>query len=110
MEREVLPSFGFTDEQLRELARDELCLKRIKELVGSGVAIPEARANPITNNFTSKNFVTVVRVKATDLIKDIKVSDDDIKKYYDSHKSELKTEPKRKVEFVRLALTDARRS
>ena len=39
-------------------------------------------------------------------MKDIKVTDDDIKKYYETHKSELKTDPKRKVEFVRLALTD----
>src|SRR5262249_15207636 len=34
VEKNVLPSLGFTDEQLRELAHDELCLKRIKDLIG----------------------------------------------------------------------------
>ncbi len=106
VERGILPSLGFTDEQLREIARDELCLKRIKDLVGSAVTLPESESKSNYDQLYGKNFVTVVRVKATDLTKDVKVSDDDVKKYYDSHSSELKTEQKRKVEFVRLALTD----
>ena len=101
-----LPSMGFTDEQLREIARDELTLKRLKDLVGSSVSMPESEAKSNYQELYGKNFVSVIRLKNSDLSKDIKVSDDDIKKYYDSHKSELKTEPKRKVEFVRLALTE----
>src|SRR5260370_27062082 len=42
VERAILPSLGFTNEQLRELARDELCLKKIKEIVASGVSLPES--------------------------------------------------------------------
>jgi len=106
VEQNVLPSLGFTNEQLREVARDEISLKRLKELVGSSVSLPESEAKSNYEQLYSKNFVTVVRVKTADLLKDIKISDDEIKKYYDTHKSELQTEPKRKVEFVRLALTD----
>ena len=40
------------------------------------------------------------------MIKDIQVSDEDVQKHYDAHKAELKTDEKRKVEFVSLALTD----
>ena len=101
-----LPSLGFTDEQLREIARDELNLKKIKDLVGSSVTLPESEAKSNFEQVYGKNFVTVVRVKATDLTKDVKVSDDDIKKYYEAHQAELKTEEKRKVEFVRLGLTE----
>jgi peptidyl-prolyl cis-trans isomerase D len=106
VEREILPSFGFTDEQLRELARYALCLKKIKDLVGSSVSLPESEAKSNYEQLYGRNFVTVVHVRTADMLKDIKVSDDDIKKYYESHKSELNTEPKRKIEFVRLALTD----
>ncbi len=106
VEKNTLPSLGFTDEQLRELAHDVLCLKRIKNLVGSAVSLPESESKSNFEQLYGRNFVTVVRLKATDLTKDIKVSDDDIKKYFDSHQSELKTEPKRKVEFIRLALTE----
>src|SRR5256885_5834106 len=106
VERGVLPSLGFTDEQLRELARDELCLKRIKEVVASGVSFPESESKSNYEQLYGKNFVSVVRVRSADFLKEIKPSDDDVKKYYEAHKSELKTEEKRKVEFVRLALSD----
>jgi peptidyl-prolyl cis-trans isomerase D len=106
VERTVLPSLGFTNQQLRELAHDALCLKRIMELVGAAVSRPESENKSSYEQLYGKNFVSVVRVKATDLLKDIKVSDDDVKKYFESHQSELKTDPKRKVEFVRLTLNE----
>ncbi len=106
VERTLLPSLGFSDEQLRELAHDELCLKKIRDLVGSSVSLPESESKSNYEELYGKNFASVIRIKTNDLLKDIKVSDDDIKKYYETHKSELKTEPKRKVEFVRLSLTD----
>jgi len=106
VERAILPSLGFTDEQLRELARDELCLKRIKKIVASGVSLPESESKSNYEQVYGKSFVSVVRVRSADFLKEIKVSDDDVKKFYEAHKSELKTEEKRKVEFVRLALSE----
>src|SRR6202030_4849178 len=106
VERNVLPSLGFTDEQLRELARDELCLKRIKGVVASGVSFPESESKSNYEQLYGKNFVSVVRVHSADFVKEIKVSDDDIKKYFEAHKDELKTEEKRKVEVVWLALSE----
>src|SRR5262249_15398740 len=106
VERLVLPSLGFTDEQLRELAHDQLCFKRIKEIVASGVTIPESELKSDYERAYNKNFVSVIWVHSADFAKDIKLSDDDIKKYYEAHKGELNTEEKRTVEFVRLALTE----
>ena len=106
VEQNVLPAFGFTNEQLEQVARDELCLKRIKELVVSGVTLPESEVKSDYQERYGKNFVSVVRVHGADFLKDIKVSDDDVKKYYEAHKNDLRTEEKRKVEFVRLALSD----
>jgi SurA N-terminal domain/PPIC-type PPIASE domain len=106
VERTILPSLGFTDEQLRELAHDELCLKRLKEIVASGVSLPESESKSNYEQLYGKNFVSVVRVRSADFLKEIKVGDDDIKKYYEAHKGELKSEERRKVEFVRLALSE----
>jgi len=50
--------------------------------------------------------VSIIRFQSADLSKDIQVSDEDVQKHYDAHKAELKTDEKRKVEFVSLALTD----
>src|SRR5262249_13626989 len=106
VEQNVLPSFGFTNEQLEQLARDELCLKRIKELVVSGVSLPESEVKSDYHERYGKNFVSVFRVHGADFLKEIKVSDDDVKKYYEAHKNELKSEGRRKIEIVRLTLTD----
>src|SRR5207237_4477291 len=106
VEQNVLPAFGFTNEQLEELARDELCLKRIKEVVASGVSFPESESKSNYEQLYGKNFVSVVRIHSADFLKEIKVSDDDIKKYYEAHKGELKTEESRKVELVRMTLND----
>jgi peptidyl-prolyl cis-trans isomerase D len=60
-------------------------------------------------NFTkayAKMQVAVVRFKPEEFAKDVQVSDDEIAKYYDAHKAELKSEEKRQVKFVTFALTD----
>src|SRR5438477_6152573 len=102
----VLPSLGFSDEQLKELARDAFCLKRIKQLLAASVSLPETEIKSDYEQLYGKNFASVVHVRSADLLKEVQVNDDDIKKYFEAHKAELKTEEKRKVEFVRLALTD----
>ena len=48
----------------------------------------------------------MIRFRAVDFDKDVKISDEDVQKYYDAHKAELKTDEKRKVEFVQLTLTE----
>src|SRR6266513_3554730 len=106
VERVILPSLGFTDEQLREIAREQLCLKRIKGVVTSGVSFPESESKSNYEQLYGRNFVSVVRIRSGDFLKAISVSDDDVKKYYEAHKTELNTEEKRKVEFVRLALSE----
>src|SRR5258706_288450 len=82
-------------------AHDQLCLKRIKQVVASGVSLPESESKSNYEQLYGKNFVSVVRVRSTDFLKEIKPTDDDIQKYYEAHKGELKTDEKRKVEFVR---------
>jgi PPIC-type PPIASE domain len=50
--------------------------------------------------------VSVIRFQVADFGKDIVVNDEDVQKHFDAHKAELKSEEKRKVEFITLALTD----
>jgi peptidyl-prolyl cis-trans isomerase D len=102
----VLAPNGFTDAEIDELARDELCLNRIKELLNAGVSIPEADSKTEFEQFYGKSFVSVVRLRAADFAKEVKIADEDVRTYYDAHKSEFKTEEKRKIEFVRLALSE----
>jgi hypothetical protein len=97
---------GLTEAQIEEVAADGICFDRIKQLAAIGVAVPESESKTNYEQAYGKLFVSAIRLRAADFAKDIKPADDDIRKYYEAHKAELKTEEKRKVEFVTLALTD----
>src|SRR5437667_11683415 len=101
-----LAPLGLAEEHIEQLVRDQICLNEIQKLPAAGLSFPK---NELDENFHrgyDKLYVSVIRFRATDFDKDIKISDDDIQKYYDAHKAELKTEEKRKVEFVQLTLTE----
>jgi hypothetical protein len=102
----VLPSMGFGEAEIEEIAADELSLNRIKDLVTGGVTVPESQSKFEYEQIYGKMDVSIVRLRASDFAKDVKITDDDIAKYYEAHKATLKTDEKRKVEFVSLALTD----
>jgi peptidyl-prolyl cis-trans isomerase D len=100
---------GLAEEHIEELVRDQLCLKQIKQLLAAGVSIPEAEINANYERAYDKLYVSVIRLRPADFEKEITVTDDDVQKYYEAHKTELKSEEKRKIEFVSLALTDEKK-
>ena len=97
---------GLGEEQIEQLVRDELCLNRIKQLVAAGASLPESESKANYDEAYGQLFVSVIRLRSPDFAKEIKVTDDDVRKYYEAHKAEFKSEEKRKVEFVSLALSD----
>jgi hypothetical protein len=102
----ALAPMGLAEEHVEQLVRDQLSLNQIKQLLAAGVTIPKGELDENFQRGHDTLFVTLVRFQSGDLSKDIKVSDEDVQKHYDAHKAELKTDEKRKVEFVSLALTD----
>ena len=97
---------GLSEEHIEQLARDELCLNQIKQLLAAGVSIPEAEIDANYARVYDKLYVSVIRLQPADFVRDIQVSDEDVQKYYEAHKGELKTDEKRKVECVSLTLSD----
>jgi peptidyl-prolyl cis-trans isomerase D len=104
--RNALAPMGLAEEHIEQLVRDQLCLNQIKQLLAVGVSIPKGELEENFQRGYDKLFVSVIRFQAADFGKDIVVSDEDVQKYFDAHKAELKSEEKRKVEFITLALTD----
>jgi hypothetical protein len=97
---------GLTDDQIEDLARDDIALRRLKDLVAVGVSVPDSETKENYDRAYGRISASVLRLRSADFGKDITVSDDEIKKYFDSHKEELKTEDKRKIDFVSLTLSD----
>ncbi len=101
-----LGSLGFAEAQIEQLARDEWSLDRLKQLLGVGVEVPAAESKRNFEQAYGKLDVVVARLANQDVDKEITVSDEDVVKYYESQKSALKTEEKRRVQFVTFALTE----
>ena len=95
-----LAPLGFTDAQIEELVSDQLALNRLKDLLGAGLHVADSESAEYYDQAYGKLHVSVVRFRQEDFQKDVKVSDDDIAKYFEAHKAELKTDEKRTVEFV----------
>lgn len=102
----ALPAMGFTEAQIEEVAADQLIFNKLKQLLATGVQIPEAESREYYERAYGKMSVAVVRVNSDDLAKDIQVTDEDIAKYYEANKAELKSEEKRKVSFVSFGLSE----
>ncbi|HEY5037416.1 MAG TPA: SurA N-terminal domain-containing protein [Chthoniobacterales bacterium] len=102
----ALAPMGFSEAEIEELASDQITLDRVKNLLAAGVSVADAQLRSDFERAYSKMDVAVVRFQAADFAKDVQVTDDDVAKYFDAHKAELKTEEKREVQFVRFGLTD----
>jgi peptidyl-prolyl cis-trans isomerase D len=102
----ALAPLGLTEDHIEQLVRDQICLNEIQKLLATGVSVPK---NELEENFQhgyDKLYVDVIRFHTADFDKDITVNDEDVQKYYDAHKAELRSDEKRKVEFVQLTLNE----
>src|SRR4029450_9477818 len=97
---------GLAEEHIEQLVRDQLCLNQIKQLLGTGVSIPELGINADYQGAYDKLYVSLIRLRRDDFAKGITISNEEMQKYHETHQAELKSEEKRKVDFVNLALTD----
>src|SRR6266496_3839016 len=104
--RNGLTPMGLGEEHIEQLVRDELCAKEIKRLLAAGITVPKGELDENFQRGYDKFYVSVIRFRPTDFDKGVTVNDEDVQKYYDAHKAELKTEEKRKVQFVQLGLSE----
>jgi len=101
-----LAPLGLAEEHIEQLVRDQISLNEIQKLLAAGVSLPKSELDENFQRGYDKLYVSVIRFRSADFDKDIKINDEDVQKYYDAHKAELKTDEKRKVEFVQLRLNE----
>ncbi len=101
-----LAPLGLTEDHIEQLVRDQISLNEIRKLLAAGVSLPKSELDENFQRGYDKLYVSVIRFRAADFDKDIKIMNEDVQKYYDAHKAELKTDEKRKVEFVQLTLNE----
>jgi hypothetical protein len=102
----ALAPLGLSEEHIEQLVRDQISLNEIQQLLATGVSLPKSELDENFQRGYDKLYVSVIRFRSADFDKDAKINDEDVQKYYDTHKSELKADEKRKVEFVQLTMTE----
>lgn len=101
-----LGSRGFDQRALEDLVRADLEIGRVRDLLAATVVVPSDELRADYEMVFTKTNASVVRLKAADLAKDVPVTDEDVKKYYDEEKDHLQDPERRRVAYVALALTD----
>src|SRR5881394_3749620 len=101
-----LAPLGLAEEHIEQLVRDQICLSEIQKLLAAGVSLPKSELDENFQRGYDKLQVSVIRFRSADFDKDVKITDEDVQKYYDAHKGELRSDEKRKVEFVQLTLNE----
>jgi hypothetical protein len=104
-----LPALGFSDAQVEELVSDQLALNRLKDLLGAGLHVSDAESAEYYDQAYGKLHVAVVRFRDQDFEKSFTIAPDEVAKYFEAHKAELKTDEKRTVEFVAFALDETQK-
>jgi hypothetical protein len=102
----ALAPMGFSEKQIEELAADQIILERVKKILSAGVAVPEAELRSSFEQAYAKMDASVVRFRFEDFAQEAQINDTDIAKYYEAQKTQLKTDEKRRIKFVRFGLTD----
>src|SRR5437762_2040586 len=102
----ALAPLGLTEDHIEQLVRDQISLNEVQKLLAAAVSVPKSELDENFQRSYDKFYVSVIRFRLADFGKDIKIKDEDVQKYYDAHKAELKIDEKRKVEFVQLTLNE----
>jgi len=101
-----LAPLGLSEDHIEQLVRDQISLNEIQKLLAAGVSLPKSELDENFRRGYDKLYVNVIRFRSADFDKDVTISDEDVQKYYDAHKGELRSDEKRKVEFVQLTLSE----
>lgn len=103
---ETLTPNGYTSQQMEDLVRDDLRLARLKEIIGSTVAVAEDEVRYEYARAFGKRHLWVVRLNRDQFAKSAAVTPEEIKDWFEKNKDSYKTEEKRVVKYVVFGLPD----
>ncbi|MBP6603804.1 MAG: SurA N-terminal domain-containing protein, partial [Verrucomicrobiales bacterium] len=101
IQNNVLGPNGFSDGDLANLVKDYLSFQKLRSLIGAGLeAIPSETARLYTKE-NQRYTGSVVRFNRSDYTAATKISEEEVKKYFEENKGKLNSEPKRGFDYVK---------
>ena len=102
--QEKLAPKGFTEQQLEDVVRNDLKLRKLKEVIASTIESSPSELRAAYQSQYQKNQLSFVRLDLSEIAASLVVSDAEIAKAFEQRKSALKTEELRQVKLVSLPL------
>ena len=94
---------GLTPAKFEADARESILIRRIQTMVDNSVLLTDDQLKEIYVADREKANVAFVAVGAEDVAKDVKISDADVKTYYDAHKAEFAVPEQRKFKYIEVS-------
>jgi peptidyl-prolyl cis-trans isomerase D len=96
----VLRSAGLTPADYETARRDDLAVQRLQGVIDDNVTVSDADVRDDILAHEEKRTVEFVKFPASDLTASIKVTDEDLQKYYEANKQRYTEPEKAKVELL----------
>lgn len=100
---ELLQQNQLTPKKFEASIRSDLLAQQAQDGIGKLGFISNARAENTLKLLKQKRLVTIAEIKTKDFIDQVKINPEDIKAYYEKHKSSLRHPEKVKIEFLLLS-------
>src|SRR5258706_2097643 len=91
---------GMSPTDFEDQQRDRLLVQKVEELVTSSLHADEAGARELFAFANEKADLAFVRVKASDLAKEIEPSDPEVAKYYEEHREMFREPDRVAIDYV----------
>ena len=102
--QEKLAPRGFTEQQLEDVVRGDLKLRKLKSIIGSTVEAAPSELRGAYETQYQKTQLSLVRLNLAGISSGVQVPNEEVHKAFDQRKDSLKSDEKRKVKLVSLTL------
>ena len=95
---------GFGKDQLEDLVREQLRMRKVKTLLGSTTAVAPSQLRAVYNEQQQKFESSVIRLPLADFLATATAPEEDLQKLFESRKAQLKSEEMRTVRLAAFVL------
>ncbi len=96
----ILGPNGFSEGDLAQLVKDYLSFQKLRDLIGAGVAAVPSETDRLYIRGNQRYSASVIKFDRKEIVESLKISDEDVKAYYEENKDSLKSNAKRGFDYV----------
>lgn len=97
---QVLRSQGLTESAFEAQLRRDVAFRQLTTAIGSSAIVPRKSALEVLKLQLEERSVAIAKLPIADLVSEVAVSDDEVKRYYEGNPSRFRTIARLKAEYV----------